>query len=296
MALGAAVIWSVNFALIRYMRLDAGLEPIPFALLRFDIAALAAGALMLAKRPRLAGLGRRGWATLVLLAILVGPIFQIMLATGARTTSSGIMGMIMGAQPLHIAWLGLVLLGERVRPAQWAAILLAYVGVALPLAMGESLDLRDGLAGPGLVFIASLFASMNGVLPRGLRHRLSPRDMLMTLMVLSALISLPLMSAEVIGQWSGLGVDGWAAMAYLGLPGQLGAIGLWYAALWRLRAATVAYYLLVLMMLSAGWGWLIHDEPLTAWHAVGLAFVGGGLILNTRAGRHARRHERSIVE
>jgi len=287
LALGAAVVWSINFALIRHLRLDEGLGPVGFCIMRFAMGAAVAGVLMSWRRPKLAGLGRRGWVTLVLLAVLIGPVFQIMVSGGARTTSSGIMGMLIGSQPLHIAWLGALLLGERARPMQWLAILVAYVGVSLPLAFGEKLDLESGLTGPLVIFAASIVAALNAVLPRSLRHRLASWDMVLMLMVLGLAASLPLLRVGTVEQWGAMSARGWGAMFYVAVPGQLVAVGLWYAALWRLNAATVAYYLFVMMVLAAGWGWVLQDERLTVWHAVGLACVGAGLVINTRSSMRA---------
>ncbi len=296
MALGAASIWSINFALIRYLRIDEALDPVPMYLLRYDTAAIVAGLLVLWRRPRLAGLGWRGWLLLVGLSVLIGPVYQVMLASGAKTTSSGIIGMLIGSQPIHIAWLGALILGERVRRAQWLAIGLAYVGVSLPLALGEQLDLKAGLTGPALVFAGSVLAGLNGVVPRRMRHAISPRDLVLVTLLLAVLLSLPLTSRQAFVQWSNLSALGWVSMLHLALPGLLGAMALWYGALWRLRAATAAYYMLVMMAMATFWGWVIHHEPLTVWHLVALACVGTGLIINTRAGRHPKQDERAIVE
>ncbi|MBU6259478.1 MAG: DMT family transporter [Burkholderiales bacterium] len=75
---------------------------------------------------------------------------------GLQYTSAGLERLILYLNPTLVLLLGVVLHGQRPRPAQFAALALSYAGVAL--VFGHELDFagRHALLGAGLVFGSAL--------------------------------------------------------------------------------------------------------------------------------------------
>ncbi|MEX0775427.1 MAG: DMT family transporter [Phycisphaeraceae bacterium] len=293
-ALAAALIWSVNFPLIKIVRRE--LDATTLVGLRFEIAATMVLALWLAvRRPRLRGLGVRGWILVILMTALIGPLYQVLLASGAPGTSAGLIGLIIASQSLHTAWLAAILLHERFGWRQVAALAIGFLGLAAPILWSGNITYVAPLF-PLLVFAASLVAPLNTVIPRMLHRHVESFDLATLVMVLAGVMCLPMFTPTALGQLGDLSVSGWSAMLWLGSIGHAGAFMMWYAALRKLSAVSTGFYLFVMMLGSTFWGWLILDETLSTTYALAALAVALGLWLNATAASGGRRpHQQTAM-
>ena len=287
MAFAASAIWSANFALIRYLRHQVGLDPIPLILLRFELVALVVLAIWLFRPPALRSLGRRGWAVVLILAVMCGAVYQWLQAYGAQGTGSALMSMCIATAPIHAVWLGWLILRERISPWQAAALFIALCGISLSAA-GQAGWTVAALTFPLAVAGSGLLGGLTSVLARHLRDRIGAWDLACLVLVVTAAVLLFLTSAHAIDQWRRMPLSGWAAIAHIATLGQLLPIYWWFRALRRLPVMTVTLYLFVTVMLAGVWGWLLGAEQLNTLDVAAMACVFVALVLNARNTRKQR--------
>jgi len=281
MMLAAVIVGSGVFIAIKVARAELG--PVSLFLLRNDVAALCVLATWVVYRPRWRGWGWRLFGGLVLIALLRGPVYQILLNYGADGTSAGLMAMLVATIPLHAAWLSRLILGERLRWVQVFGVLVAFGGAILPIVTGERLYFSAPwplLAIAGCALIGGLIVV--GV--RGMSIRLSSWDMVTVTILLAAVLCAPMHTPGVIAPWAALSGTVWAAVLFLAAAMFLHTL-LMFAALRHLRAAVASSYQFVGMTLTSIWGFLLLDEPIGPALLAAVALITIGLVLNARSGR-----------
>ncbi|MHC4915440.1 MAG: DMT family transporter, partial [Planctomycetota bacterium] len=159
------VLWGSAFAGIRAV--GEHYPPGEMALLRFALASLALVPVALLGRiglPRRAELPR-----LVLIGLLGYAVYHTALNFGERTVTAGAASFIVNLCPVFTALLGLLLLGERVRPLGWAGMALRLGGVGL-IYVGEG---GEGLLKPGVlaVLVSAIAAAFYFVLQKPLLRK-----------------------------------------------------------------------------------------------------------------------------
>ena len=125
-------LWSTGFIGAKVGLPDA--EPLTFLSLRYAIVLVLMGALawyMRAPWPRTA----REWLHIGVSGVLVHGVYLggVFIAIG-HGLPAGVTAIVVGLQPVLTALGAGLLLGERVRPTQWAGLALGFVGVALVVA------------------------------------------------------------------------------------------------------------------------------------------------------------------
>ena len=141
--LGLTIAWGTTFLVVK--RVLAGTSPALFLCLRFALAALALGALWLARRRvdrPTPGLLRHG--LLLGLAMAGGFLLQ---TEGLRLTTPARSGFLTGLAVLIVPLLQRFLLGRRVARSAWLAVVLALLGLATltrPFADGVGAAVRLG--------------------------------------------------------------------------------------------------------------------------------------------------------
>lgn len=125
-------LWSTGFVGAKFGLPDA--EPLTFLTLRYAIVLVLMGALawyMRAPWPR-AG---REWLHIGVSGVLIHGVYLggVFIAIG-HGLPAGVTAIVVGLQPVLTALGAGLLLGERVRPTQWAGLALGFVGVALVVA------------------------------------------------------------------------------------------------------------------------------------------------------------------
>ncbi len=186
--------------------------------------------------------------------------------------------------PLVSVLLGTVVLRERLRPVQWAAVALAAAGVLW-------LTLRTG--SPPLVALAlavsfGLYGLIRKTVPLGALEGLTLETMLLAPLVLPALAWM------TVAQHGALTRGDPALTGWLLLSGPLTAAPLlcFAAAARRLPLATVGLVQYLSPSLQFVLGVWVFHEPLQAGRLAGFAFIWAGLALYSADGlrRSAARH------
>jgi O-acetylserine/cysteine efflux transporter len=277
LALGLAVLWGVNFVLIK-IGLDH-FPPLLFSALRFLVAAVPA--IFVLRHP-----GVR-WRWVALVALTLGILKFGLLFTGMSAgMPPGPSSLVLQTQAVFTAVFAVLLLGERLSGRQLAGLAVALGGVGL-----IALDL--GAASPlGAFLIVLGAAAMWGVSNVAMR-RASPPDMSRFMVWVSALATLPLfaLSALVEGPergWQALRTITWpavGAVAFVSILATVVGFGVWDYLIRTYSASTVAPISLLVPVFGMASAALLLDERITPTRLVAAAAIIAGVLVGVLTGR-----------
>lgn len=180
--------------------------------------------------------------------------------------------------PILTALLAPLVLGERTRPATWAATLLAFAGVLVVL--------RPNLVEIGLAALFPLGAALGMSWLMMLNRMTAGVAPVMVMQFLLAAVAAPLLVAAAAAlHLSGLvevGPPSWATVAKCLGVAVFATLGhtLIFAAVARASASVVAPMTYVQLLVAAGLGWLwFGDAPDWATYVGAALIIAGGLLL-----------------
>jgi drug/metabolite transporter (DMT)-like permease len=276
-------LWAANHIVARLS--DGVIGPHPLALGRWGLALLLmlpfVGATLWRERAAL----RRETGQLLVLGGLGMWVCGAFVYLGGHTTSAINIGLIYAVTPVGIAVVGVRLLGERMNPAQWVAVVLALAGVLVVVSRGSLGNLLAVRFTQGDAWIAVAAAAwiVYSVLLKRWPSVLGPAARLAAIMTGGLLVMLPPTMAELLWwpqplQWPEALVL--VAVAAL-LPGVLSYAS--YSYLQReLGASRTALILYLSPIYSALLAWWILGETPGWHHAVGAALILPSIWLATR--------------
>jgi len=143
----AALFWAGNWIVGRAIR-DT-VPPVALSFWRWAIAALLLAPIAL---PRLVGAGallRRHWLVLFLLGLTGVALFQALIYTGLRFTTSVNGVMMNSASPLFIILIAWLIDGERVSLRQLIGVAMSFLGILVIMNRGDFATLRHFSFNPG---------------------------------------------------------------------------------------------------------------------------------------------------
>ena len=269
LALAVMAVWGTNFVIIH--EAIAVLPPLLFAALRFTIAFLPAA--LFVKRPvvplwNLAAFG---------LLIGVGQFGVLFIAMDGQITP-GLASLVVQMQVFFTIGLSVWLTGERVKPMQIAALLLAAGGVLIIALHIEGATTIIGL-------LLTLFAGASWAAGNMVSRRNGKIDML-GYIVWSSLFPIPVLFAlaflfegpgAIMAGLQNAHAGTWAAVIWQAVGNTLFGYGIWSWLLARHPAATVAPFALLVPIFGLGASALLLGEALPLWKIIASAMVIGGL-------------------
>jgi drug/metabolite transporter (DMT)-like permease len=274
--LAVVVVWAGSFSVIKEL-LDRGLAAGDIAIVRYAIAA-PGFAYILWRARGLPGLTRGDAARVAAagLAVVVG--YHVFLNAGTRYTTSGIAALVVALSPGMTLVLAAILGLDRIRTRHVVGLAVAFVGVAVVVALGTGEGLSLGSAkGPMIVLGAPISFALYNVVLKPLLGRYD----LLALTAATSLVGivglLPFVRGSTIDAVAdGTGTEG-LLLLYLGvLATLLGYIG-WNYGLRGLGPTRAVTYTYAISPLAVAIGAVVLDEPVTVWLALGAALVVGGI-------------------
>jgi len=276
-----AACWSISFVFMRVAIPDFG----PFAMvaLRVGLAALALGALLLARR-KLTVL-RAHWRSIAVVGLLNAAIPFTLFAWSAQTLSAGFLSAFNGVTPIAGALIAWLWLKERLSLTRALGLTLGFAGVVV-LGWGR---LLEGLAGSGSTgtLLLLVLAAVAGYGFYGLaacytkRYLTGVNGLACTAggMLSATLASLPLAAWS----WPQEPVPAlsWWAVTALGLVCTGGGYLLFFRLIANIgpqRALTATF---LVPPLGIAWGWLLLGEIPTASMLTGMLITLAGTALAT---------------
>ncbi len=206
--------------------------------------------------------------------------FAMIYAGLGHTTAARMVVFVYLAPCLTALGLSLFVPGERLRPVQWAGVLLAFAGVALAFADGFAGSGRPTLLGDALGALAALLWAATTVLIRTTRlARASATKVLFYQLAVSAAL-LPLAS-RALGE---PGVVAWTPMAIGSLAYQSIIVAFasyltWFWLLTRYLAGRLAVFSFLTPLFGVSFGRLVLNDPVSPAFLGAASLVGAGIAL-----------------
>ncbi len=251
------------------------------AAIRSSGGAVAVGLWMLLRTPEV--FRSDGSMKLGLIAGLLFALEFFLLFLGLKFTTASHAVLFLYTSPFFVA-LGINFLvpSERLRPLQWAGLVLSFIGVAMALGV-SGITSTTQLLGDALVLCAGAVWGALTVTVRvtSLRSLSAPKLMLYQLAVSAVLLSL---AAALIGEsWPArISLLSWASLAYQTFwVGSLTFVG-WMWLVTRYRSAELASFGFLTPVLGVVAGWAIMGDPISPFFALAVVCVAGGILLVNR--------------
>ena len=223
-------------------------------------------------RPRV-GLATIGWLALTQSVLFYGATFWGILHAGA-----GLAAVLANTDPLFVAALASVVLGEYLTRRQWCGLGVGLVGATVVVWQGPVWP--PTVSGAALIVVAGAFAWSVGtvVATRGMRGTANPVALAAWQMVLGGVTLLAVGFAAEDGL-PPLGAREAALILAIAVVGGAIPFALFYLALARAPATQVSTWFFLIPVVGVLSAWLLLGEQPTARLVVGLAAVSVGLWL-----------------
>lgn len=286
------ILWSNSFHAIAYFRTDLAVSATGLVILRYGPVAVFCLLWCAFRAQSVAELWRRdGWRVLAMGFMMV-PAYNLALNWGQGRVPPATASLVIALNPVFTFLLALLLLGERARWTRLAGMALSFLGVYL-LVSYQGSAFGGGYTPYALVTIAApLSWALATVLGKPVTERSDP---LLVTFVATGLGSLPFL----IGLGAGtegvhdvlrsLTATGWIALIHLSVNCTIIGFAVWFWALRRLPASTVAAFVFLNPPMTAAFGILWGTEAFH-WSTVVFGSVTlAGVALSSGVLRRTRR-------
>ena len=274
LALAVMAVWGTNFVVIRVALQH--LPPLTLAALRFIL--VTAPAIFFIKRPA------APWRRLAAYGLLIGAgQFGLLFIAMKGQISPGLASLVVQAQVFFTIGLSMLLSGEKVRPHQGLALVLAVGGLGVILAHASSVAAATPV-GLGLSLLAALsWAGGNMV------SRASGRVNMLGYVVWSSLFAIPplVIFSLIFDGWPAIheglihaDAATWAAVIWQAVGNSLFGYACWGWLLARHPAATVTPMALLVPVFGMAASAFFLGEPLPAWKLAAASLIMSGLAVN----------------
>ncbi|MFM2300437.1 MAG: hypothetical protein RLZZ84_173 [Pseudomonadota bacterium] len=281
LALAVMAVWGTNFVVIKLAL--AHLPPLTLAGLRFAFAFVPLA--LFIKRPPVP------WANLATYGVLIGAGQFGLLFTAMRSDiTPGLASLVVQLQVFFTIGLSMRLTGERIAPAQVAALVLAVGGLATIALHTDGSATPLGLA---LVVCAALCWALGNITSRAA----GPVNMLAYVVWSSVFAVPPLLGMALLTEgWPRIAAGiasadakTWGAVLWQSVGNTMFGYGVWGWLLSRHPAGSVAPLSLLVPVFGLGASAMLINEPLPAWKLTAFALVMAGLALGILWPQLARR-------
>jgi drug/metabolite transporter (DMT)-like permease len=189
--------------------------------------------------------------------------------TALRTVPLADATSILFLAPILVTAFSLPLLGERVGPRRWAAVVVGFGGVLLVI--------RPGITGHDLAILLPLGAALNFSLFLIVTRVIGRTERTLTTLLYSTAVGAVVLTALLPLYWQAPSLWAWAFLVLIGLLGAAGHY-LMILALRYVQASTAAPFLYMQLVAAVGFGFTLFGETPDAVAMLGALFiVGSGL-------------------
>ena len=275
-AVFVTLLWSSSWVLIKEGLKD--IDPLPFAGLRYAIAALVLSPIMMlpSNRRRLMTCGRRQWALLAVFGLLQYGVTQAAQFFALSILPATTLSLMLAFTPALVAILGSILLNERIGWREVVGVMVFVTGALLYFLPGRLPEAAlGGLAVGALGVLANAGQTLLG--------RKVNRDTGLPPSLITA-VSMAVGAASLLGTgvaiqgWPEMTLNGWLIVGWLAVVNTALAFWLWNRAqrvLGALEASLINNTMLIQIAVLAVV--FIGERP-TAVQWLGLAVAGLGVL------------------
>ena len=271
----AVVVWGASFVATKVAIRE--IQPVVLVWVRFGIGVVILGAFVWSRK-QLTLPKARDWGFFALLGFLGITFHQWLQSTGLITAQAMTTGWIVASIPIFMVILGWLFLKERLSWLQSSGIVLAALGVLLVITRGNLASLSPGrfsATGDILILISAPNWAVFSILSRS-RLKIYPAALMMFYVMLFGWLfsSVLLPGSNGLRTIFSLSLDGWTAVAFLGIFCSGIAYVFWYDALVALPVAQTGAFLYIEPLITLIVAAIVLHEPI---HLASLG--GGGIIL-----------------
>jgi drug/metabolite transporter (DMT)-like permease len=267
---------------------------------RFFVAALATLPLVLlegkfeALLPRSVGL-REAAVTILIGLLQTGGVMGLTFLA-MKTIPASTAAILLFTNPIWVAMLGRLFLGESLPASRTAGLVLGLIGVCFAIGVGPELlaggsTVKGELIGLG----SSLCWAIATLINKRARLPFGPWALSFWQMFIGSLALLGV--AYSVGEhWPDRTTSAqWAGFLWLAVPASTGAFGLWFMALHKGGATRASSFLFLTPLFTVVLSFFVLDAPLSLQQAVGGGLIGLSLWLVNKTVRHkgAAEHHHS---
>lgn len=246
--------------------------PLTLSFFRFGPPALLLGVYLRLSRSTArierADYGRLFFASLVGLALTYALLY-----TGMRGTTASETTLLIAAEPVILALVARLFLGEGLRREQGIGMAAGVLGVSLIILQGASVFAKATVA------LALVFECYAGVLNKRLTGKYPGMEVITAELGISAILLLPFVVWEVgqsPGGWTGfarLSWSVWASIGYVSLVCTLFCYSVWFGLMPRYHLSSMAGFIFIQPLVGPLIGAWLQGDRITAWTVAGAALV-----------------------
>lgn len=276
LALFVTLLWSSSWVLIKWGLAD--IAPLPFAGLRYALAALLLAPVILTadNRRALAGCGPRQWGLLIAFGLLQYAVTQACQFLALSMLPATTLSLMLAFTPAVVAVFGVVLLGERIGWRELLGIAVFLGGAGLYFA---SKDLPTGAALGLLIGGAGVVANAGQhLLGRKVNRDTGLPPSLITAVSMAAGAAALLGAGVAVQGWPEMTSRGWLIVGWLAAANTALAFWLWNRAQGVLSALEASLINNTMLIQIAVLAVLFLGERLTAMQIAGLTLAGAGVL------------------
>lgn len=278
MLLTTVLLWALNLSVTKYI-LTHGLGPLPYATVRYGLAALVFVTLTLLAE-RTLRIERRH-LPLVALATVALWLNQLSFVISLDLTTASTIGLLLGAIPIFTALLGLVLGTEHPSRRFWVAAAISALGVGL-VALGAGGEVSASRVGIALGLATGATWALYSVTIVPLMRAYSPSRIsavvIPTAWLLIALVGIPKSGDQ---DWS-LGAEIWALLLFATLGPLVLTNVLWFRSIHRIGPAKATLAANLQPFAAAVLAVILLSESLSWLQVVGGVLIGVGILFVRR--------------
>lgn len=273
MGLLFAVMWASAFASARMIVIE--MPPLLSLALRFGISGLLGVGIALVLGQSWRGLSVSQWRAVVLLGLCQNALYLGLNWVAMQWIEAGLASIIAATMPLMVAFLGWLLLGERLAPLAVAGLALGLLGVSI--IMGVRLQGGSDLTGIAICFVAALALAIATLTVRGASGGGNVM-MVVGLQMLVGAFSLGLV-APFLESWQVTWNSRliWAFAYTVFVPGLL-ATWVWFLLVGRIGATRAATFHFLTPFFGVATGALLLGERFGTSDLIGVGIIMAGIL------------------
>jgi drug/metabolite transporter (DMT)-like permease len=276
------IFWAGNFVLGR--AIVGMIPPVTLACLRWTLATLIFLPFAWPYLKRDAAIIRKSWPMLLFLGVIGAGCYNTLSYLGLVSTEA-LNGLVLSAAgPMFIALTAWGLFGDRLQPAQLAGLAAGFFGVLVIIAKGDLSSLAGFRFNPGdLLLIAGMITWSIYTAFLRKRPHMSWQSFNISTYAVAAVANVPLALIERgLGHSMTANAATAAAIAYVAIFPSLLAYIFYNRGVELLGPARAGLYMFLIPVFGALFAVLFLGERLHLYHALGFAFIIGGVVIGSR--------------
>ncbi len=272
------IVWGIGPVFLRTLSVELG--PSDHLVIRYSIVtAIYVVSLAIFGGWRIA---REDWPRLAVISIIGMVGYNLGSAFGFELVSAGIGSLIIGSQPLLIAFTATLIARERLTLAAMIGLLIGFLGVVLLVwkDLSVTADSWNFILGCTLIFFSGVAWAIYVVVSKPLIQKYGSFSIsALSLSICSAVMVPALARPSTLDTLQNMSLQSWGEMFYIAILSSMIASITWNWGASRMSAAACGAFLYLVPIIGVGAGALMLSEAVTAGMLMGGALIMAGVAI-----------------